>query len=109
MSRTQLVSGSMSTTARSSSRLAGSVLGVGGDGVDVGLVYERGPGQHGLAASDCVAIVEVQPERVDREVALQERLLVDGPLDSAGLDRVDEFCVRVEGADLCLAARVVNR
>jgi hypothetical protein len=61
-----------------------------------------------LAAADGVAIIEIQPQRVDRQVALEERLLVDRPLDLPRLDRVDEFGVGVEGADLGRAACAVG-
>src|SRR5690349_6052403 len=86
--------------------LPGSGLGQVGYGVDVGLIDERRARQSGLTAADQVLVVDVEPQRVDCEVALQERLLIDRPLDLARLDRVDQCGVRVEGDHLCLAARV---
>ena len=68
-----------------------------------------GPVSVGLAAADDVAVVQVEPQRVDRQVALQVRLLVDGPLHAAVLDGVDECGVGVEGDDLGRAARVTDR
>ena len=46
-----------------------------------------------LSTADDIAVVEVQPQRVDRQIALQERLLVNRPLHSAGFDRVDKLRV----------------
>src|SRR4051812_27693871 len=38
-------------------------------------------------------------QRIDRKIALQERLLIDGPCDHSVLDRVDHACVGVERRD----------
>src|SRR3954454_870627 len=76
--------------------LACSGLGQLGDGVDVALVDEGRPGQRWLTATDQILVVHEQPERINREVALEVRLLVDGPLDLAALDRVDESGIGVK-------------
>src|ERR1700750_627331 len=51
--------------------------------VDVGLVDEGGTRQRRLAAPDDVLVRQVQPQRVDSKIPLQERLLVNGPPDGA--------------------------
>ena len=79
--------------------LACAVGGVLGDRIDVARVDECRAGEHGCAAADGVAVVDVQPQRVDGEVALQEGLLIDGPSDVAVLDRADQFGIGVEGVD----------
>src|SRR5882724_3493187 len=80
------------------------------DRVHVGLVDKGRAGQYGLlAAAAVVAVRLVEPERVDRQVALEVGLLVDGELDGALLDGGDEVRVEVEGGDLGLAARVGQR
>jgi hypothetical protein len=53
--------------------------------------------------------VLVEPESADRQVAPQVGLLVDGELDAAVLDGLDEVLVEVEGRDLGLAARIRHR
>src|SRR5207244_1158978 len=83
----------------------GALRGELGDLGDVGLVDEGRAGQHGLlTAAAVVAVVLVEPQRVDRQVALQIRLLVDRELDRALADRGREVLVEVEGRDLGLAA-----
>src|SRR5829696_1290194 len=72
--------------------------------VDVVLVDEVRAGQRGLAAAEHVAVVLVEPDRVDGRVALQERLLVDRPGELAGGDLRRDLRVEVERADLHLAA-----
>src|SRR3954463_15823971 len=67
---------------------AGSGRGVLRDSLDVRLVDERRTGEGRLAAADRVAVGLVQPDRVDGQVALQVRLLVDGEVDRAVLDRL---------------------
>src|SRR6267154_2492259 len=88
--------------------LTSSLLGQLGHRIDVGLVDEGRAGQSRPAATDDVLVVQVQPQRVDGQVALQVRLLVDGPLNAAVLDGGDQCSVGVEGADLGLAARVAD-
>ena len=39
------------------------------------------------AAADNILVGQIQPQRVDRQIALQEGLLIDGPLHCAVLDR----------------------
>src|ERR1700753_740729 len=71
---------------------------------DVGLVDERRTGEHGLAATEVVAVLQVEVERGHGHVALHVRLLVDGELDLAVLDVLRDLFVQVEGDDLGLAA-----
>ena len=70
------------------------------------LSTKAGPVSTGLAAADEVAVVLVQPERVDGQVALEVGLLVDSELDLAVLDGLGGIRVQVEGGDLRLAAGV---
>src|SRR6266568_9414890 len=79
------------------------------DEVDVGLVDQERSGQRGLATAEDVAVGLVQPQRVDGQIALQVRLLVDGPLQITRLDLRRDLRVEVERADLGLAARVLDR
>src|SRR5437773_1895587 len=58
------------------------------------------------ATAAVVAVRLVEPQRVDRQVPLEVGLLVDGPLDLAGLDGADRVLVEVEGGELGLAARL---
>ena len=60
---------------------------------------------HRLAAADGVTVGQVQPQRVDRLIALQVWLLVHGPLHRAGLDLGDLRGVGVEGVQLRGAVR----
>src|SRR5580765_4201860 len=78
----------------------------GRDGCHVRGVDEGRAGCDVLAAADGVAVVLVRPQGVDREVALQVRLLVDRPGHLAVLDGCDELLTRVESADLGRAAGV---
>src|SRR6266536_5400807 len=84
--------------------LSGTAVGELGDEVDVVLVHQVGAGQGGLATAEDVAVGLVQPQRVDRLVALQPRLLVDRPLQITRLDLRGDLRVEVERADLGLAA-----
>src|SRR4051812_45938336 len=70
------------------------------DEVDVGLVHQVRAGQGRLAAAQHVAVGLVEPDPVDRAVPLKEGLLVDGPLQRAGLDLRGDLRVEVEGGDL---------
>src|SRR6185437_3535838 len=79
------------------------------DDGDVGLVDEERPGQRRLAADEDVAVHLVEPERVDRLVALQVGLLVDGELEVTGLDLRRDLRVEVERGDLRLAVGVLDR
>src|SRR5207248_7858222 len=88
---------------------AGTALRVLGDSVDVRLVDECGTRQRWLSAADDVAVAQIQPQRINRQVALQVRLLVDGPLHVTVLDRIDKGGVRVEGSDPGLADRKSTR
>src|SRR5690349_22292281 len=72
-----------------STALAGATLGVLGHRVDVAAVDEGRTGEHGRAAAEGVAVGQEQPQGVDRLITLQVRLLVNGPLDLAGLDLGD--------------------
>src|SRR3712207_5868332 len=56
------------------------------DEFHVGLVDQVRPGQRRLATAEHVAVRLVEPQPVDRRIPLQVWLLVDGPLQSAGLD-----------------------
>src|SRR5581483_4522491 len=82
-----------------------AVLGVLVDRGDVGGVHERRAGQRGLSTTDRVPVDLVEPEGVDREVALEEGLLVDRELDLPGLDVGRRVLVEVEGVDLGAAVR----
>ncbi len=73
------------------------------------LVDERRAGQDGLAAADVVAVLLVQVQRGDGQVALHVRLLVDRELDLAVLDGLRRVGVEVEGDELGLAAGRVHR
>ena len=81
-------------------RLASVLLDEREDLGDVRLVDEGGAGQHGLAATEDVAVLLVEVELRDGHVALQVGLLVDEPLDLAVLDRLGRIRVGVERADL---------
>src|ERR1700754_576132 len=89
--------------------LPGSGLGELADDGDVGLVHQVWTGQGRLATAEDVAVGLVQPDGVDGAVPLKEGLLVDGPLQRAGLDLRRDLRVEVEGGDLRLAAGVLHR
>src|SRR5207248_3844179 len=91
------------------SYLTGTARGELADEVDVALVHQVRAGQRGLATAEDVAVGLVQPQGVDGLVALQPRLLVDGPLQVARLDLRRDLRVEVERADLRLAAGVLGR
>src|SRR5436309_8797331 len=60
--------------------LPGTAGGELADKVDVLGVHQERPGQRGLATAQDVAVGLVQPQRVDGQIPLQVRLLVDRPL-----------------------------
>ena len=72
------------------------------------LSMKDGPVRVGWPPPIRFLLFDVEPQRVDGEVALQERLLVDRPLHVTALDRVDQCGVGVEGDDLRVAARVAS-
>src|SRR2546426_129362 len=78
------------------------------DKVDVFTVDQERPGQRCLPTGQDVAVRLVQPQRVDRLVPLQVRLLVDRPLQLSRLDLRRDLRVEVERAQLGLAARVLD-
>ena len=67
-----------------------------------------GPVRTALAAADVVAVAEVEPQRRNRQVALDVGLLVDGELDAAVLDGLRRIGAQVEGHDLSLTARLLD-
>src|SRR3954451_3927825 len=82
--------------------LAGVLLHEGEDLRDVGLVDEGRTGQHGLAATEDVAVPQVEVELGDGQVALQVGLLVDEELDLPLTDGLRGVRIGVERADLGL-------
>src|SRR5919198_1650084 len=102
------VRGAAAGPAPQAPKLARAPLRELADDVDVALVDDERPGQRRLAAAEDVAVVLVQPQRVDGLVALQVGLLVDGPLQLTGLDLGRDLGVEVERADLGLAAGVLD-
>jgi hypothetical protein len=62
----------------------------------------EGPVSTGLAATDVVAVLQVQVQRRHGHVALHVRLLVDREQDLAVLDRLGGVGVEVEGDQLGL-------
>src|SRR5918992_1993285 len=86
--------------------LAGVVLGVRDDLLDVALVDKRWAGEHRAAAAHVVAVGQVQPQRRHGHVALHVGLLVDGEHDPALLDRLGRVDVQVERRELRLAPGV---
>src|SRR3954447_2175546 len=89
--------------------LTGVLLDERHDGVDVALVDEGRTGEDGPSTAHDVAVLQVQVELADRQVALQVRLLVDGELKLAVLHRLSRIDVQVERADLGRAARRGDR
>ena len=67
-----------------------------------------GPVSTGQATTDVVAVLHVEVERLDGEVALHVGLLVDRELDLAVLDRLGRVDVEVEGDELGVAAGRVD-
>ncbi len=59
-----------------------------------------GPVSTGLPPPMSLPLVIVQPQRVDGQVALHERLLVDRELDLAFLDGLGRVLVQVEDAPI---------
>src|SRR5438874_2573588 len=88
--------------------LPGTAGGELADEVDVLVVDQERPRQRRLPAAEDVAVGLVQPQRVDRQVALQVRLLVDRPLQVPGLDLRRDLRVEVERADLRLAPGILD-
>ena len=70
------------------------------------LSTKDGSGQHGLAATEDVAVLLEEVELGDGHVALQVGLLVDEELDLAVADRLGGVGVGVERPDLALPRRV---
>src|SRR5918998_1125565 len=75
------------------------------DGVGVALVDEARAGQHRQAAADRVGVLVEQRQEHDRQVPLEVLLLVDGELDLAGLDRLNDVAAEVERGHRRLRAR----
>src|SRR5208337_5632748 len=78
--------------------------GVFGHGGGVVLGHEEGAGQHRATSTDGIAVGDVEPQHVDRLVALDIGLLVDRPLYLALRDQIDRHRAHVEGADFGLRA-----
>src|SRR5258705_9638329 len=101
--------GLVSISVMMTTSLAGAVGGELLHRTDVGLVDERRTGQGGLATTDRVAVGLVEPKTVNRQVALQIRLLVDGELNVARLDCPDQVLVGVERRHLRRGSGVLDR
>src|SRR5271166_4288111 len=80
-------------------------LGELGHSFGVILGYEERAGQHWLATTDRVPVGVVQPQHVDRLIALDIGLLIDRKLYLALRDQIDRHGAHVERADLRLRAR----
>src|SRR5262245_30122652 len=94
---------------RRTGRLARAGLGQLLDRGDVRLVDEAGAREHRLAAADRVRVLPVQLEEHDRQVALQVLLLVDGELNVARLDVLEDARAEVERGELGVRARALDR
>src|SRR5690242_11813324 len=79
------------------------------DGGGVALVDEARAREDRQAAADGVEVLLVEDEEHDRQVALEVLLLVDGELDVAGLDVLDDLRAVVERRQLRARARRLDR
>ncbi len=80
--------------------------GIRDDGVHVRLVDDAWAGQDRLATARNEAVQLVVGQEYDRQIALEELLLVDGELHLTGLDRIQDVLREVEGRELDLAGEV---
>src|SRR5215216_838404 len=105
-------SGSARRPARAGRRPPTSARALGGEllhRVRVGLVDEPRSGQDGQTAAHRVGVRVEQRQEHDRQVTLEVLLLVDGELDLAGLDRLHDVAAQVEGGQLGVRARPLDR
>src|SRR4029079_416117 len=89
--------------------LARAGLGQLLDRRDVRLVDEARAREHRLAAADRVGVLAVQLQEHHRQVALQVLLLVDGELDVARLDVLEDVGAEVERRERRVRARALDR
>ncbi|MCB1564383.1 MAG: hypothetical protein KDI78_01830 [Xanthomonadales bacterium] len=69
------------------------------------LGHEAGAGIDVVARQYAVTVVVGEHDH--RQIGLQERLLVDAPLDDAGLDALDDVGAQIEGAEIDLSGHAV--